>query len=51
MKQYKVLLIQAEDGKWLRNKVDNKLCVAAQLLNDTELNDWEEIENTDEQNS
>lgn len=44
MKKYNVILIQAEDGKYLHNKLDDKLCSVVQLLDEAELSNWEEVE-------
>lgn len=43
MKRYNVILLQADEDKYLHNKLDDKLCTAVQLLDEANLSNWEEI--------
>lgn len=47
MKNYKVILLNAEKGYKLYNKTDNVICTSVQLPVDTDITTWEEI--TDEE--
>jgi hypothetical protein len=43
MKRYNVILIQADKDKYLHHKFDDKLCTTVQLLDESDLSNWEEI--------
>lgn len=47
MNKYEVILIMAEQGCKLHNKIDNSICAAIQLPIETDITVWEEI--TDEE--
>mgnify|MGYP004627226061 CR=1 FL=1 len=43
MKKHQAILIMAEQGYKLHNKIDNSTCFAIQLPIDADLSVWEEI--------